>query len=113
MIYLYIVEMMTKQCLFFHLEEFGVISVLSNIAPKISSKMVHNYLDGNIEEARKVQLNSIPLAKALFSEVNPIPVKEALNIMGYDFGEPRLPLTKMTDKNRNVLKNEMEKFGLI
>ena len=91
----------------------GVISVLSNIAPKVTSKMVHDFLDGNIEEARKVQLDSIPLVKALFSEVNPIPVKEALNIMGYDYGEPRLPLTKLTEKNREKLIQEMKKFGVI
>lgn len=91
----------------------GVISVLSNIAPRATSKMVHDFLDGNIKEARKTQLDAIPLINALFCEVNPIPVKEALNIMGYNFGTPRLPLTKMTDKNREVLKNEMKNFGLI
>ena len=91
----------------------GVISVLSNIAPKKTSKMVHDFLNGNIEEARKVQLNSLPLIKALFSEVNPIPVKEALNIMGYNYGTPRLPLTPLTEKNREILINEMKKFGVI
>lgn len=91
----------------------GVISVLSNIMPKETSKMVHNYLNGNIENARKFQLDSIPLVNALFCEVNPIPVKEALNIMGYDFGVPRLPLTKMTEKNKEVLRNEMKKMNLI
>lgn len=91
----------------------GVISVLSNIAPKVTSKMVHDFLNGNIEEARKVQLDAIPLIDALFCEVNPIPVKEALNIMGYNFGTPRLPLTKLTEKNREKLKNEMENFGVI
>ena len=91
----------------------GVISVLSNIAPKKTSKMVHDFLNGNIEEARKVQLNSLPLIKALFSEVNPIPVKEALNIMGYNYGIPRLPLTPLTEKNREILINEMKKFGVI
>lgn len=105
--------MMTKQFLFFHLEEFGVISVLSNIAPKKTSKMVHDYLDGNVNEARSFQLDSIPLVKALFSEVNPIPVKEALNIMGYNFGIPRLPLTEITDKNRDTLISEMRKLSLI
>ena len=91
----------------------GVISVLSNIVPKITSKMVHNFLDGNIQEARKVQLDAIPLIDALFCEVNPIPVKEALNIMGYNFGTPRLPLTKLTEKNREKLINEMKNFGVI
>ena len=91
----------------------GVISVLSNIAPKKISKMVHDFLDGNIEEARTVQLNSIPLVKALFAEVNPIPVKESLNILGYDYGIPRLPLTPLTEKNREILINEMKKFEII
>lgn len=75
--------------------------------------MVHDFLNGNIDSARKTQLDAIPLINALFSEVNPIPVKEALNIMGYDFGIPRLPLTKLTEKNREILKNEMKNFGLI
>lgn len=91
----------------------GVISVLSNIAPKVTSKMVHDFLEGNIAEARKIQLDAIPLINALFSEVNPIPVKEALNIMGYNFGTPRLPLTPLTEKNREKLINEMKKFGVI
>ncbi len=88
----------------------GVISVLSNIMPKETSKMVHDFLDGNVKEAREFQLKAIPLINALFSEVNPIPVKEALNIMGYDFGVPRLPLTKMAEKNRNILIEEMKKI---
>ena len=91
----------------------GVISVLSNIAPRKTSKMVHDFLDGKIEEARKVQLESIPLINALFSEVNPIPVKEALNIIGYNFGTPRLPLTPLTQKNRENLIQEMKKFNII
>ena len=91
----------------------GVISVLSNIAPRKTSKMVHDFLNGNIEEARKIQLESIPLINALFSEVNPIPVKEALNIMGYNYGVPRLPLTPLSEKNRENLIQEMKKFGVI
>ena len=91
----------------------GVISVLSNIAPKKTSKMVHDFLKGNIEEARKVQLDSLPLIKTLFSEVNPIPVKEALNIMGYKYGTPRLPLTPLTEKNREILIQEMKNFKVI
>ena len=91
----------------------GVISVLSNIAPKRTSKMVHDFLNGNIENARKTQLDSIPLVSALFSEVNPIPVKAALNIMGYNYGTPRLPLTEITDNTKETLKNEMKKFDII
>ena len=71
------------------------------------------FQSGNIKEARKAQLDAIPLINALFCEVNPIPVKEALNILGYDFGIPRLPLTKMTDKNREVLIKSMKDFKLI
>lgn len=60
-----------------------------------------------------MQLKSIPLISALFAEVNPIPVKAALNIMGYDFGTPRLPLTEITEKTKIELKNQMQKFGII
>lgn len=91
----------------------GVISVLSNIAPKKITAMVHHYLQGNFEEAKKVQLESIPLINALFSEVNPIPVKEALNMLGYSFGIPRLPLTPLSAENKAILKNEMKKYGLL
>lgn len=91
----------------------GVISVLSNVAPKKASKMVHDYLNGNFEDAKKAQLDSISLVKALFCEVNPIPVKAALNMLGYNFGTPRLPLTQLSEKNMTVLKQEMEKYGLL
>lgn len=91
----------------------GVISVISNIAPKKFTKMIHAYFDGNIEIATKVQLESIELIKALFCEVNPIPVKAALNIMGYNFGSPRLPLIEMTDKNKIILENAMKKYGIL
>ena len=83
----------------------GVISVLSNVKPKFVHEMVSNYLDGNIEKARDMQLESLPLIKALFCETNPIPVKAALNMIGYDFGIPRLPLTEMTEKNKEILKD--------
>lgn len=91
----------------------GVISVLSNIAPKKASKMVHDFLDGHFEEAKQAQLEAIGLIKALFSEVNPIPVKEALNKMGYDFGVPRLPLTPLSEENSIVLEKELRKYGLL
>ena len=60
-----------------------------------------------------MQLKSIPLISALFAEVNPIPVKAALNIMGYNFGTPRLPLTEITEKTKTILTNEMKNFGII
>lgn len=91
----------------------GVISVMSNIAPKKFTNMVHDFLNGNIESATKVQLKSIELINALFCEVNPIPVKEALNLLGYDFGEPRLPLVRLSEENRVGLENAMKNYGII
>lgn len=82
----------------------GVISVLSNIKPKEVHEMVINYLDGNIETARKLQLENLELIKALFSEVNPIPVKAALNMIGFNVGVPRLPLVEMTEVGKENLK---------
>ena len=87
----------------------GVISVLSNIRPQYTHDMIQNFFDGNIDKATKMQLNAIPLIKALFSEVNPIPVKSALNHMGFDFGIPRLPLTKMSSEKELKLFEEMER----
>lgn len=75
--------------------------------------MIHNYFDGNIEDATKVQLESIDLVKALFCEVNPIPVKAALNIMGYNYGIPRLPLIEMSSTNKETLKKAMKEYGLL
>ena len=91
----------------------GVISVLSNIVPKYTHKMIQNYFDGKILEASNMQLDSISLIKALFCEVNPIPVKAALNMLGYNAGIPRLPLIEMSDKGKEKLKIELEKFGLL
>ena len=82
----------------------GVISVLSNVKPKYTHEMIQNFFDGNIKEATKMQLDAIPLINTLFAEVNPIPVKAALNIQGYDFGEPRLPLIPASDRVKEKLK---------
>ena len=82
----------------------GVISVLSNIKPKEVHNMVEEFLNGSIEKARKIQLETLELTKVLFSEVNPIPVKAALNIMGYNAGIPRLPLVEMSDIGKANLK---------
>lgn len=86
----------------------GVISVLSNIRPQYTHDMIQNFFDGNIGKATKMQLDAIPLIKALFSEVNPIPIKSALNHMGFDFGIPRLPLTKMSTEKELKLFEEMK-----
>lgn len=91
----------------------GVISVLSNVMPKYTHDMVMNYLNGNVKEATKMQLNVIDLIEMLFIEVNPIPVKEALNIMGYNFGNPRLPLIPMTESNKEKMKEVMKKHNII
>lgn len=99
MIFTFTVEMMIRFFQYFLLVANGVISVLSNIMPKKTSQMVHDFLEGNIEGAKEVQLQLIPLISALFSEVNPIPVKMALNLCGYHFGIPRLPLTEATNRN--------------
>ena len=89
----------------------GVISVLSNVKPEYTHNIVQNFFDGNIEKATKMQLDALPLIKALFSEVNPIPVKAALNIQGYNFGIPRLPLTPMTAEKMEVLKKELNSLN--
>jgi len=91
----------------------GVISVLSNIMPEYTHDMTEKFFEGNIKEACKMQLESMGLIKALFSEVNPIPVKKALNLMGYHYGEPRLPLIPMSESKAEKLVVEMKKFNLI
>ena len=91
----------------------GVISVLSNIMPKYTHDMTMKYFKGEVEEAAKMQLDVIDLSDSLFSEVNPIPVKHALNLMGYDFGKPRLPLIELSDANKKVMEEVMKKHKLI
>ena len=91
----------------------GVISVLSNPMPKETSRMCHDFFEGNIEAARKAQLDLIPLINALFSEVNPIPAKAAMAAMGYCEDYLRLPLTKMEEGHKAVLLKLMAEQGLI
>ena len=91
----------------------GVISVLSNVAPKYTHEMVQNFFDGKIKEATEMQLKAIDLVGSLFCEVNPIPVKEALNMMGYNYGTPRLPLVKLSEKGSERLNKSLKDFGLI
>lgn len=88
----------------------GVISVLSNVLPKYTHDIVTDYMNGNIKSAMRAQLDSLPLIKALFCEVNPIPVKEALNQIGYNFGKPRLPLVELSASNKEILSKELKKF---
>lgn len=91
----------------------GVISVLSNIMPKYVHDMTKKYFDGNQKEATKMQLEVLDLVDALFSEVNPIPVKYALNLKGYDFGKPRLPLVELSEENKANMEHVMKKHNLI
>ena len=91
----------------------GVISVLSNVAPKQTHDMVAKYLEGDTAAATKLQLEAIELIGALFCEVNPIPVKAALNLMGYEVGACKLPLCDMEEKNLETLRTAMKNYGLI
>ncbi|HJB82026.1 MAG TPA: 4-hydroxy-tetrahydrodipicolinate synthase [Candidatus Mediterraneibacter intestinavium] len=91
----------------------GVISVLSNVAPTYVHDMVYRYLSGDTEGSCKMQLDAIPMCNALFCEVNPIPVKAALNMMGKEVGPLRAPLTEMEDAHKEVLRKAMTDFGLL
>jgi len=91
----------------------GVISVLSNISPKKTHDMVAKFLEGDIKESMKLQIEAIELIDSLFCEVNPIPVKTAMNILGMEVGPLRMPLTPMEDKNAEQLKKAMKNYGLI
>ena len=84
----------------------GVISVLSNIKPKLTCKIVNSFFENNTATSRNEQLNALPLINALFAETNPIPIKYAINCIGYDFGTPRLPLVECSSN----LKSTIEKF---
>ena len=89
-----------------------MISVLSNVAPKYTHDIVASYLDGDVEKSCKLQLAAIPLINALFCEVNPIPVKKAMNLLGKNVGSLRLPLTEMEDAHAKLLAQAMRDFGL-
>ena len=91
----------------------GVISVLSNIMPKYTHQMTEEFFNHNTKDAAKMQVDSIPLIKALFCEVNPIPVKAACNLLDLGGGAPRLPLVPMSETNLEVLKAEMKKMNLL
>ena len=91
----------------------GVISVVSNVAPHDVHEMVMSFLNGDIEKARQIQLRELPLVDALFCEVNPIPVKTAMNLMGKEVGPLRLPLCEMEPENLEKLKKAMKDYGLL
>lgn len=91
----------------------GVISVVSNVAPRYVHDMVMKYLEGDVKTAAQMQLNSLPLCKALFCEVNPIPVKAAMNMMGKEVGSLRAPLTEMENANKEILKKAMADMNLL
>lgn len=91
----------------------GVISVLSNIAPSYVHDMVYRYLSGDVEGSCKMQLNALPMCDALFCEVNPIPVKAALNLMGKEVGPLRAPLTEIEPAHKDMLEKAMKDFGLL
>lgn len=91
----------------------GVISVLSNVAPKETHDICQLYLDGKVKESRELQLRALPLINALFSEVNPIPVKKAVELMGLCGGTVREPLTELEERHTQQLRAEMQRFGLL
>mgnify|MGYP000156971956 FL=1 len=90
----------------------GVISVLSNVAPQYVHDMVYKFFEGDVAGSRKMQLEALPVINALFCEVNPIPVKAALNLMGKEVGPLRLPLTEMEPQNQERLAKAMKDFGI-
>ena len=91
----------------------GVISVLSNVAPRQTHDIVMDYLNGDLEKSRDMQLKALRLVDALFSEVNPIPVKAALNLMGMDVGPLRAPLCDIGEANKAELAAAMKEFGIL
>mgnify|MGYP004582612665 FL=1 len=91
----------------------GVISVLSNVAPKETHEICAKYFEGDVEGSRDLQLRAMDLCDVLFCEVNPIPVKKALNLMGMEAGSLRLPLTEMEEANAAKLEKAMREFGIL
>ena len=91
----------------------GVISVLSNVAPTYVHDMVTKYLSGDTAGSCKMQLDALPICDALFCEVNPIPVKAAMNMMGKEVGSLRAPLTELEEPHKELLKKAMTEFGLL
>ena len=90
----------------------GVISVLANVAPQYTHDICAKFFEGDVKGSCKMQLDAIPLIEKLFCEVNPIPVKKALNLMGWQAGPLRMPLTEMTEAHTAQLAKELEAFGI-
>lgn len=90
----------------------GVISVLSNIAPKETHDIVAKFMDGDVKGSRELQLRALPLIEKLFCEVNPIPVKAAMNMLGWEVGPLRMPLSEMEEEHQKELKAAMDAFGV-
>ena len=90
----------------------GVVSVLANLVPADTCRLVHAFLEGRLEEARKIQLRYLPLVRALFREANPIVVKAAVRALGFEVGDVRLPLVPVSDEARNEMLTEMRAVGL-
>ena len=90
----------------------GVISVLSNVAPEKTHDMVMKYLEGDVKGSLDIQMKAIPLIDALFCEVNPIPAKAAMNMMGWEAGPLRMPLTEMEPEHKERLRKTMIDFGI-
>ncbi|AUG57735.1 4-hydroxy-tetrahydrodipicolinate synthase [Acetivibrio saccincola] len=91
----------------------GVISVMANIIPKDTHNMVVSFLEGNIEEARRLQLKYVDLIKALFMDVSPMPLKAAMNLMGMNVGKCRMPLVDLDEEKLSKMKNVLMKYNLI
>lgn len=91
----------------------GVISVLANVAPKETHDICAKYFAGDVKGSAALQLKALPLVDALFSEVNPIPVKKAMQLMGYEVGPLRMPLTELTEGNTEKLAKAMKDFGIL
>ena len=91
----------------------GVISVFSNICPKECHEMVQSYFDGDTEKSKEIQLKYLKLMNAMFCDVNPIPVKEALNLMGFNTGRCRMPLDILSESNYEKLKEILKEYSLI
>jgi len=91
----------------------GVISVTANIAPGMVREMVQVYLSGDLDKAKEIHYKLLPLTDAMFVETNPIPVKIALRLIGFDVGPLRLPLVEPSEKSLEVIKNELKKIGAL